>query len=202
MAFAAPAISLASTAMGAIGSMQQGQGEAKGDEYQAQRALLASQYGRIKAAQTGDIMTQNMTRALGHIAAVRASAGADVRSPATAAIRANQEAIGESERAARLGNIFADVRLDETAAKQYTDAATRALQSGYLGSAGKVIGSLGGAFSSLGSPSTSSGGLGSMFSFFGGANAPAPAPAAANPYPTSMYSNPVEPLTGRVAGPV
>jgi hypothetical protein len=170
MAFAAPAISLASTAMSAVGGIQQGEGQAKADEFQAQRALEASQYGRIKAAQTGTILTQNMTNALGRIAAVRASAGSDIRSPTTAAIRANQEQMRETQRGTELGNIFAQVRMDQLSAQQYTDAATRALQGGYLGAAGKVLGGLGGAFSSSGS-----GAPGSMFSFWGGANANPPA---------------------------
>jgi hypothetical protein len=143
-----------------MSSISGAQGQAKADEYEAQKSLEAAQYGRIKAAETGEIMTQNMTRMLGHIAAVRASARADVRSPSTAAVMANQEGLSERERAIRMGNIFAQTREDEQASKMYTDAASRTLLGGYLGAAGSLVGGLGGAFKSSGS----------SLSFFGGAN--------------------------------
>jgi hypothetical protein len=144
-----------------MSSISGAQGQAKQDEYEAQKSLEAAQYGRIKAAQTGEIMTQNMTRMLGHISAVRASAGSDIRSPSTAAVMANQEGLAERERAIRMGNEFAQVREDEQASKMYTDAASRSLLGGYLGAAGSLVGGLGGAFKSSGS----------SLSFFGGANA-------------------------------
>ena len=152
MAVAAPALSIAATGLSAMGSITGAQGQAKGDEYEAQKALEAAQYGRISAAQTGEAMTRNMTRMLGHLAAVRASAGADVRSPSTAAILGNQEAIAERERTIKMGNIFAQVRSDQESSKMYTDMASRALMGGYLGAAGSVLGGLGGAFKSMGNP--------------------------------------------------
>lgn len=172
-----------------MSSITGAQGQAKSEEYEAQKSLEAAQYGRIKAAQTGEALTQNMTRALGHIAAVRASAGADIRSPSTAAVMANQEGLWERERAIRMGNIFAQTRADEQASKMYTDAASRSLLGGYLGAAGSLIGGLGGAYKSMGSPDLS-------FGFFGGANA-----GGTSVTPT-VAGLPVDPVTGRVAGPV
>ena len=157
MAVAAPVLSLAATGLSAGSSLMGAQGQAKGDEFEAQKAEEAAQYGRISAAQTGEAMTRNMTRMLGHLAAVRASAGADVRSPTTAAIMANQEGVGERERAIKMGNIFAQVRTDQQASQMYTDMASRALMGGYLGAAGSLIGGLGGAFKSMGNPGFSSG---------------------------------------------
>lgn len=158
MAVAAPVLSLAATGLGAMGSMSAAQGQAKADEYNAQQAEYASQYGRIAAAQTGEAMTRNMTTALGHLAAVRASAGADVRSPTTAALRSRMESIDEQQRAIKEGNIFAQVRQNQLASSMYTDMASRALLGGELGAAGQLIGGLGGAFKSMGS---SFGGFGS-----------------------------------------
>jgi hypothetical protein len=154
---AAPMLSLASTGLSAMGSMSAAQGQAKSDEFEAQKALEAAQYGRIKAAQTGEAMTRNMTRMLGSIAAQRASAGADIRSPTTAAIVGSQENIAERERAIRMGNIFAQVRSDQQASQMYTDMASRALMGGELGAAGSILGGLGGAFKSMGNPGFSGG---------------------------------------------
>jgi hypothetical protein len=155
---AAPVLSLAATGMSAMGSITGAQGQAKADEYQAQKAEEASQYGRIAAAQTGEAMTRNMTRMLGHMAAVRASAGADVRSPTTAAVMGNQEAIAERERAIKMGNIFAQVRENQQDSSMYTDMASRALMGGYMGAAGSVLGGLSGAFKSMGNPGFGFGG--------------------------------------------
>jgi hypothetical protein len=188
----APVLSILGTGMSAMSSITGAQGQAKADEYQAQRSLEAAQYGRIKAAQTGEAITQNMTRALGHIAAVRASAGADIRSPSSAAVMGSQEGLWERKRAIEMGNVFAQTREDERAAQMYTDAASRSLLGGYLGAAGSLVGGIGGAYKSMGSPDLS-------FGFFGGDNANVAPTASATP---TVAGLPRDPLTGRVAGPV
>lgn len=162
MAMAAPVLSLAATGLSAMGSMDQAKGQAQADAFQAKQALEASEYGRIKAAQTGAIMTQNMQAMLGHIAAVRASGGVDPRSPTTAAILGRQESIAETARSQQIANIEAQVRSDKESSQMYTDMAGRAIAGGNMAAMGTVVGALGGAFKSLGSP-----GFGSSFSFFG-----------------------------------
>lgn len=163
----APVLSLAATGLSAAGSMVGAEGQAKSDEFAAQQAELASQYGTIKAAQTGTAMTRNMTSMLGHIAAVRASAGADARSPTTAAIQGRQEEIATTERGIQVGNIEAQAREDQLSSKMYTDAAGRALTGGLLGAAGAGLKGIGGAFQSAGSPGGGSISMGSSFNFFG-----------------------------------
>jgi hypothetical protein len=148
---AAPLVSLAATGLSAMGSIAGAEGQSKADQYQAKQAIDAAEYGRVKAAQTGQIMTQNMSTMLGHIAAVRASGGADVRSPTTAAIVGRQEQISTNERGIQVGNIQNQVRSDVDSSKLYTQMAGQALTAGYLGAAGTVAGSLGGAFKSAGS---------------------------------------------------
>jgi hypothetical protein len=180
--------------MSAAGSIMGGEGQAKADEFQAQQLENAAQYGRTQAAQVGYNMTTNMTRMLGHIAAVRASLGSDVRSPSTWAVMGNQEAQAERERAIRMGSIFAQVRQDQMGAQQYTDMASRALQGGYLGALGDVAKGLGGAFSSMGS----------SFNFFGGASGGGgvQAPSATVLPVSGSYIVNQDPLTGRGLGPV
>ena len=181
---AAPVLSLAATGLSAGSSLMGAQGQAKGDEFEAQKAEENAQYGRIAAAQTGEAMTRNMTKMLGHLAAIRASAGADIRSPTTAALMANQEGIGERDRAIKMGNIFAQVRSDQQASSMYTDMASRALMGGYLGAAGSLIGGLGGAFKSMGNPGFSGGG-GSMPDLI-----PSPSPYGEMPLDTSRAPQP------------
>lgn len=150
MAMAAPIFSLASAGMGALGSITSAQGQQKADEFEAQQAINAAQYGRTKAAQTGEIMTRNMTRMLGHIAAVRASAGADIRSPTTAAIMSSRERMAENQRGIEVGNVMAQVNQEDQAAGMYTQMGQRAMMGGYLGAAGGLLGGLGGMFKSAG----------------------------------------------------
>jgi len=155
---AAPLISLAATGLSAAGSMAGAEGQAKADEFQAQQAINAAEYGRVKAAQTGTIMTQNMQTMLGHIQAVRASGGADPRSPTTAAILGRQEQLATNEKNIRVGDIQNQVRSDVQGSQMYTSMAKDALTAGMLGAAGSLASGAAGAFK----------GMGSNFNFFGG----------------------------------
>ena len=134
------------------------EGQAKADEFQAQQAANAAEYGKVKAAQVGTAMTQNLTAMLGHIQAVRASVGSDPRSPTTAAIMGRQEQVGREDQAIKVGDIEAQSRQDMLQSGMYTQAAGQALLGGELSMGGSLLGGLGGAFKSSGS----------NFSFFGG----------------------------------
>src|SRR5271157_1921152 len=119
----APVLGLAATGLSAAGSIVGAQGQEKANEFEAQQAINAAQYGRTKAAQTGTELTRNMQATLGHIAAVRASVGSDVRSPTTAAIMENQERKMEWDRGIQIGNIENQVQSDVLSSQMYTSMA-------------------------------------------------------------------------------
>lgn len=137
---------IAAAGLQAAGSLAAGQAQSNTDQFQAQQAANAAEYGKIQAAQTGTTMRANLQNMLGHIQAVRASTGTDPRSPTTAAVVNRQEAIGDNARNVQVGNIQAQVRSDQAAATFYNQSAGDALTAGGFGAFGKLLGGIGGLF--------------------------------------------------------
>lgn len=127
--------SLASIGLSAYSTLLQSQGVAKADEYQADKLDQAAKYGELKAVQTGGQMTRSLNTTLGNIDAVRAAAGADPTSPTGAAVRDNQEMIGNEQRSIVVGSILQQARQDQADAAYYRSAAKDALFAGYVGAA-------------------------------------------------------------------
>src|ERR1700677_403674 len=105
-------MSLASAGLSAYSTILQSQGTASADEYQATKLETAATYGDLKAVQTGAQMTRNLNTTLGNIDAVRAAANTDPNSPTGAAVRDNQEAIGNQNRAITVDSILAQSTQD------------------------------------------------------------------------------------------
>jgi hypothetical protein len=125
-------MSLASAGLSAYSDILKGQGTAAADEYQAQRLETAATYGDLKAVQTGGQMTRNLNTVLGNIDAVRAAAGNDPTSPTGAAVRDNQENIGEQNKSITVNSILQQSRQERADAAYYKDAAGNALTAGYV----------------------------------------------------------------------
>lgn len=142
----APIMSLAATGLSAGGSMMGAIGQAQQDQFQAQQATNAAKYAQIQGAQRGTELTRNMQAMLGHIQAVRASVGSDVRSPTTAAIMGFQERKAEWERGVEEQGYMAQSANDLLSARMYRSAANTALIGGALGAGGSLFKGIGGAF--------------------------------------------------------
>ena len=134
---------IAGAGLGAAGSIVQSEGVAAGDQFQAEQADVAAQYGELKAVQTGAQMSRNLNTTLGNIDAIRAAAHTDPSSPTGAAYRDTQETIGTENKTIDVSNIMAQTQQDEADAAYYRTAASTALLGGDLGAAGQLLGAVG-----------------------------------------------------------
>ena len=131
--------SIASIGLSTYATLLKAQGTATADSYQADRLETAAQYGELKAKQTGAQMTRNLTTTLGNIDAVRAAANTDPTSPTGAAVRDNQEAIGEDQRKITVDNIEAQASQNRNDAAFYRQASSDALLSGKISAAAGIF---------------------------------------------------------------
>lgn len=134
--------SLASIGLGAASSIEKGRGTQAADEYQAQRAEQAAEYGRTKAAQTDAQTRENLNITLGNIDAVRAAAGVDPSSPTTAALRDKTVELGDRARVTQVDNILAQATQDQNDAAYLHQAGRFAYGMGELSAAAGVAGGL------------------------------------------------------------
>lgn len=88
------------------------------DEFQAQKAERAAQYGEVQASATDTTMRETTNTTLGNIEAIRASANIDPTSPTTAAILDRNEMLGDRSRMAAVGSIKAQ-NADDLASADY-----------------------------------------------------------------------------------
>jgi hypothetical protein len=140
---AAGGMSIASAGLTAYSTILQSQGTASADEFQAAKLESAATYGELKAVQTGGQMTRQINTTLGNIDAVRAAAGADPSSPTGAAVRDNQENIGNEQRGITVNSILQQSRQDSADAAYYKSAASNALFSGEIGAAAGIAKGIG-----------------------------------------------------------
>ena len=135
---AAAVTSLAGVGLSAYGSVLKGEGQAAGDQYQAERLDTEATYGRLKADQVGAQLTERLNITLQNIDAVRAAARDDPSSPTGQAVRDYQEMIGTRQKTITVDNILAQTQQNEADAAFYRNAASSALLSGNI-SAGAAI---------------------------------------------------------------
>lgn len=115
----------------AAADIAQGEGTQAADQFQAQRAEQAAEFGKAQASLTDTTMRENMNSTLGNIMAIRAAANIDPSSPTTAAVLDRNEAIADRQRTASVLSINAQNADDlATAAylKQAGDFAVRTAQ--------------------------------------------------------------------------
>ena len=136
-------MSLAGAGLSAYSTILQSQGTANADEYQAEKLQAAATYGDLKAVQTGGQMTRNLNTTLGNIDAVRAAANDDPTSPTGAAVRDNQEDIGNQNKSITVNSILQQSIQERNDAAYYKSAASNALFSGGIGAAAGLVGAIG-----------------------------------------------------------
>jgi len=146
---AASGMSIAAAGLQAYGDYEKGVGTKAVDEFQAAELERAAQVGELKAKQTNAQLTRNINITLGHIDAVRAAARTDPTSPTGAAVRDYTEEQMTDQKEIQVGNILAQVKQQEADAAYLRYAGNRALLSGEISAGADVLGSIGGALSSL-----------------------------------------------------
>lgn len=134
--------SLASLGLSAYSTMLQAKGTADADNFQSDKLESAATYGDLKAAQTGGQMTRQINTTLGNIDAVRAAANSDPNSPTGAAVRDNQETIGDNQKNIAVDSILAQSTQGRNDAAYYKSAASNALFAGDISAASGIAGGL------------------------------------------------------------
>lgn len=100
---AAGALSIASLGLDAYGSVLKGQGEKASQEFLAARDERQAQLGRLRAAQTGTFLTEQLNTTLANIDSIRAAANIDPTSPTSAAIKTEEKRISDRQREIAVG---------------------------------------------------------------------------------------------------
>jgi len=140
--------SLASTGLGAAGAMSGAAGQSAGAKYQAAKAQQAAEYARLQADQTDVQMREELRTTLANINSIRASAGTDPNAPTALAIKSEEQRVADRERNTRTLSLRAQANQSDADAAFYQSAAKNYMTGGYMSAAGKVIGGIGGAYSS------------------------------------------------------
>lgn len=136
---AASGLSLSSMGLSAFSSIEGAEGTKSADDYKAEELDRASQYGELKAVQTGGQMTRNLNMTLGNIDAVRAAGHTDPTSPTGAAVRNQIEGIGTEQKNIRVDSLNAQAQEDEANAAYMRSAGSSALLGGEIGAAGGIL---------------------------------------------------------------
>jgi hypothetical protein len=152
------AMSIASVGLSAFSSIEKAKGIKSADEFQAAELDRASQYGELKAVQTGGQMTQRLNQTLGNIDVIRAASHDDPTSPSGVAYRGMQEDIGDTQKSITVENILSQSKQQEADAAYLRVAGSNALLAGNIGAFGQILGGVGSAVSnkSFGLPGSSS----------------------------------------------
>jgi len=137
---AAGAASIGSLALTATGDIMKGSATQAADNFQADRAERAAQFGQTQAALTDTTMRENLNTTLGNIEAVRAAANADPNSPTGVAMLDRSTQLGERQRMAAVGSINSQVAEDKASADYLRKAGDFAVTQSYI-SAGSDIAS-------------------------------------------------------------
>jgi hypothetical protein len=130
--------SIASLALTAASDVTKGSATQAADDFQADRAQRAAEFGQVQASLTDTTMRENLNTTLGNIEAVRAAAGIDPTSPTTAALMDRNEALSDRQRMAAVGSIKAQSAEDLASADYLRKAGDFAVTQSYLSAATDV----------------------------------------------------------------
>lgn len=137
-ASAASGTSLLGTGLTAGASLVKGIGGYEADKFQSQELARQAQFGEVKAAQTGDQLSEALDNQLGNIAATRAAMHDDPTSPTGAAISSWQETLGERQKNIAVTSLQEQAQEDQMASQYEQSAAGMALLGGIMGGAGSL----------------------------------------------------------------
>lgn len=130
--------SVASLALTAAGDITKGNATQASDNFQADRATRAAQFGETQANLTDTTMRENLNTTLGNIEAVRGAANIDPSSPTTAALMDRSSELSDRQRMAAVGSIKQQSADDLASADYLRRAGDFAVTQSYLAAATDV----------------------------------------------------------------
>lgn len=139
---AAGGATVASLALTVASDITQGNATQAADEFKADRAQRAAEFGQIQASLTDTTMREQLNTTLGNIETIRAAAGADPNSPTGAAILEHNEDLSNRQRMAAVGSLKAQSAEDLASADYLRKAGDFAVTQSYLKAGTDVAGAL------------------------------------------------------------
>jgi hypothetical protein len=143
MGAAAGASSLVGMGLTAYSAVLKGEGQNSADTYKAETLENAANVEKVKAVQTGAVMSENLATTLGNLSALNAAKGGSPLSPTAAAVRNSTENIGLAQKTVAVDNIVQQSRQDEADAAYMRSAGKYALLSGDLSAGASIAQGLG-----------------------------------------------------------
>lgn len=145
MGATAPIVGLASIAsigMSVAGNITKGSGTQAADNFQADRAARAAEFGQTQALLTDTTDRENLNTTLGNIEVVRAAAGIDPTSPTTEALMDRSTELSNRQRMAAVGSIKAQSAEDLASADYLRKVGDFAVTQSYLSAGADVASEL------------------------------------------------------------
>lgn len=139
---AAGGTSIASLALTVASDVTQGSATQSADDFKADRAQRAAEFGQVQATLTDVTMRENLNTTLGNIETIRAAAGIDPTSPTTAALMDRSEQLSDRQRMAAVGSQRAQSAEDLASADYLRRAGDFAVKQSYLKAGTDVAGAL------------------------------------------------------------
>lgn len=139
---AAGGATVASLALTVASDITQGSATQAADDFKADRAQRAAEFGQIQATLTDVTMRENLNTTLGNIETIRAAAGIDPTSPTTAALLDRNENLSDRQRMAAVGSQRAQSAEDLASADYLRRAGDFAVTQSYLKAGTDVAGAL------------------------------------------------------------
>lgn len=140
---AAGASSIAALGLSAASSVMKGEATQASDQFQADKARRAAQFGQLQASLVDTSMRENLNIQLGNIDVIRAAGRVDPSSPTTAAVEDFNRMVGERQRTAQELSIRSQVAEDEASADYLQKAGSYAMLMGGLSAGADVLGGIG-----------------------------------------------------------
>lgn len=138
-AAAAGGASIASLALTASGDIMKGSATQASDDFQADRAERAAQFGQTQAALTDTTMRENLNTTLGNIEAVRAAANTNPTSPTGAVMMDRATQLSDRQRMAAVGSIKSQAEEDQASAAYLRKAGDFAVTQSYISAGGDIL---------------------------------------------------------------
>jgi len=132
--------SVASLALTAASDVTKGSSTQASDDFQADRATRAAQFGEVQANLTDATMRQNLNTTIGNIETIRAAGNIDPSSPTSAALLEQNERRSDSQRMAAVGSIRSQDEEDMASADYLRKAGNFAVTQSYLAAGSDIAG--------------------------------------------------------------
>lgn len=130
-----PALGLVGIGFQVADALGKGKGRSDSLSFQSEQAERNARAGRVAADQTDAFLRDELESTVGHIRAIRASAGMTDSATSDAVIEKQGE-VSDSQRRIKVGNMRAQADDDERSAAYLRRAARSSLNLSYLSAAG------------------------------------------------------------------